>query len=340
MTPPLPWSHTLGTGVGSMPGEDPYEAVRVVHGELPELPYLPELPARGPGADMIGRGAVLLTDLAVELQPSGWRLVDRPGRDLQRARDFLARDLDALEELAGEHTGPVKVQAVGPWTLAASLELTYGDKALADHGAVLDLAASLADGLAAHVAEVAKRLPYAQVVVQLDEPSLPAVLTAQVRTASGFGTLRSVDPMVARDRLRTVITGCGAPVLAHCCADRPPLQLLVEAGVAGLGLDLLRTAQQPGSVRDALDGELAEAVEAGVVAALGVLAATDSPMSDLAATVGLVREQWHRLGLATELAATRVVLTPTCGLAGASPRYARAALVRCREAALRLAEEG
>lgn len=336
----LPWSHTLGTGVGSMPGGDPRETVRQVLGELPELPYLPELPARGPGADMIGRGATLLTDLAVELQPSGWRLVDHPGRDLQRARDFLSRDLDALEEQAGEHTGPIKVQALGPWTLAANLELTYGDKALADHGAVIDLAASLADGLAAHVAEVAKRLPHAQVVLQLDEPSLPAVLTAQVRTASGFGTLRSVDPMVARDRLRTVIEGCGAPVLAHCCADRPPLRLLVEAGAAAIGLDVLRTASQPGRVREELAEELAEAVEAGLVAVLGVLPATEQPLSDLAATVGLARERWHRLGLATELAATRVVLSPSCGLAGASPAYARAALVRCREAGLRLAEEG
>ena len=68
-------------------------------GELPDLPHLPELPARGPGADMIGRTAALLIDLPVDLQPSGWRLADRPGRDLRRPRDLLARDLDALEDL-------------------------------------------------------------------------------------------------------------------------------------------------------------------------------------------------------------------------------------------------
>ena len=74
------------------------EAIRLVFGELPDLPHLPELPARGAGADMIGRGGALLLDLPVEIVPSGWRLTARSGRDGREARDHLARDLDALEE--------------------------------------------------------------------------------------------------------------------------------------------------------------------------------------------------------------------------------------------------
>lgn len=336
----LPWHRTVATGIGSLPGTDIRESVRLVLGELPDLPYLPELPARGPGADLVGRAATFLTDLPVELQPSGWRLTAHPGRDLQRAQDFLARDLDALEELAADHDGPVKVQAVGPWTLAASLELAYGDKALADHGAVRDLIASLADGLAAHVAELRRRLPAAQVVVQLDEPTLPAVLTGRVRTASGFGTLRSVAEEPVRARLAEVVAAVGAPVVVHCCAPDPPLRLLREAGASGLSLDVLLLDRQSGPVRDRLEEQLAEAVEAGSGLFLGVLPATDAELSDLGATVGTVRTLWQRLGLGTDLLATRAVTTPTCGLAGASPAYARAALSRCREAAARLSEEG
>ena len=75
------------TGVGSLPGTDPREAAAVVAGELPDLPHLPELPGRGPGADMVGRTAArCCVDLHVDLQPSGWRLVDRPGMDERRAR--------------------------------------------------------------------------------------------------------------------------------------------------------------------------------------------------------------------------------------------------------------
>ena len=43
------------TGVGSLPGTDPVEALRLVTGELPDFPHLPELPDRGAGADLIGR---------------------------------------------------------------------------------------------------------------------------------------------------------------------------------------------------------------------------------------------------------------------------------------------
>ena len=67
----MPWVAGAATGVGSLPGTEPAEAISMVLGELPDLPHLPELPARGLGADMIGRGAALLVDLPVDVQPSG-----------------------------------------------------------------------------------------------------------------------------------------------------------------------------------------------------------------------------------------------------------------------------
>ena len=139
------------------------EALRLVFGELPDLPHLPELPDRGPGADLTGRTAALLVDLPVELTPSGWRFTARPGRTCARHIGFLSADLDALEEAAGGYAGPLKIQVCGPWTLAATIELIRSqDPALADPGAVADLTASLAEGLAAHVAEVRERVPGAR----------------------------------------------------------------------------------------------------------------------------------------------------------------------------------
>ncbi len=220
-----PWPTGAATGVGSLPGTDPREAVRLVLGELPDLPHLPELPARGPGADLVGRGAALLADLYVDLQPAGWRLVPRPGVDLRRARDLLERDLDALTEAAEGYAGALKLQAAGPWTLAAEVELPRGDKALSDPGAVRDIAGALAEGLDAHLADVRRRVPGATLLVQLDEPALPAVLRAHVPTASGFATLRAVDAVTTAERLRTVLAAvaiAGALPLVHCCAPAPP----------------------------------------------------------------------------------------------------------------------
>ncbi len=116
-----------------MPGTDPAEALRVILGELPDLPHLPELPGRGPGADLTGRTAALLVDLPVETTPSGWRLAASPGRDLRRARGYLARDLDVLAEVAAGYAGPFKIQVCGPWTLAATIDLgSDRNPALAD----------------------------------------------------------------------------------------------------------------------------------------------------------------------------------------------------------------
>ena len=140
------------TGIGSWPGGDVLDTMRTTFGELgepPHLPYLPELPGRGPGSEIIGRGAVLLVDMPVDLQPSGWRLVDHPGRDLSRAQGYLREDLDVLAEVADGYEGPLKVQVAGPWTLAASLHLQRLERAVVDPGAARDITASLAEGVAA-----------------------------------------------------------------------------------------------------------------------------------------------------------------------------------------------
>ncbi|MGW2255065.1 methionine synthase [Kitasatospora sp. NPDC001660] len=328
---PFPDLHGAATGVGSLPGTDAREAARTSTGALEHLPFLPELPARGPGADMIGRSAGLLVELFAQTEPSGWRFADRPGRDTRRAHSWLGEDLDALEEFTQGHRGALKVQAVGPWTLAASIELKHGEKALADRGACRDIAESLTEGLRRHLAEVRKRVPGAEVVLQLDEPSLPAVLAGAVKTASGFQRLRAVDRQVAEEQLRELIRALDAPVIVHCCAPEVPIPLLRRAGVAGVSLDFSLLTERA-------DDDLGEAVEAGTTILAGVVPSADQEVSDPAGSVQGVRTLWRRLGFAPELLGRRVLVTPTCGLAGASPAYARKALLLAARAAQSLVD--
>lgn len=320
------------TGLGSMPGGDAREAVKTVTGTFEDFPHLPELPARGPGADMIGRTAGMLVEMYARVEPSGWRLGDRPGRDTRRARSWLGEDLDALEEFTQGHKGVLKVQAVGPWTLAAHLELRNGEAALSDAGACRDLAGSLAEGLRLHLAEVRRRVPAARLVLQLDEPSLTAVLRGQVRTASGYRTHRAVDRQVVEATLRDVLAAHpGGPVVVHSCAPDVPFALLRRAGAAGVSFDFSLLTE-----RD--DEAIGEAVEGGTHLFAGVVPTTDGPLSDPAGSVMGVRTLWRRLGLRPGLLARSVTLTPACGLAGASPAYARQALVHCVRAARSLAD--
>jgi hypothetical protein len=324
----LPWADGTATGIGSLPGTDIVEALKLVLGELPDLPYLPELPDRGPGADLVGRGAGLLVDLPVELYAGRWRMAMRPGRDARRTADLRERDLDALTEHASGYTGPLKVQAAGPWTLAAHLELRSGWPVLRDHGAVRDLAASLGEGLRGYVAEVAARVPGARPLLQLDEPSLPAVLAGRVPTPSGWGTLPAVEKATATDVLGAVIEAAGVPVVVHCCAPGVPVGLVREAGAVAVALDL--------SLLEDLD-PLGEALDAGFGLLAGAVPALGDAPPQAGQIADRVRDLWRRLGLPEERCAAQVVVTQACGLAGATPDRARAVLAACRDAGRRLA---
>ncbi|WP_261568294.1 methionine synthase [Frankia gtarii] len=326
------WPAGSATGVGSLPGTDPVEATKMVFDELPDLPQLPELPARGPGATMIGRAGAILLDLPVDLQPAGWRLVPRPGHDLRRSRDLLRRDLDALTDVADGYSGPIKVAVAGPWTLAAELELPRGHKALSDTGATRDLAEALTAGLAEHLGDLARRVPGAQFVVQLDEPLLPAVLAGRVRTPSGFSVVPAVEAGLVEQRLAALaeairaLTGV-AGVGVHCCAPDVPLAALHGAGMDFVGLDtaLLTWAQ---------DDAVGELVEAGVRIIAGLVATGGGfpNLSDVRRTVEPVTALWSRLGFRPEQLGEVVAVAPACGLAGFGLDEARAVIRHCRRA--------
>ncbi|MFD9245616.1 methionine synthase, partial [Streptomyces sp. NPDC059556] len=182
-----------------------------------------------------------------------------------------------------------------------------------------------------HLADLRRRIPGGRVVLQLDEPSLTAVLRGHVRTASGYRTHRAVDRQVVESALREVIAVHDGPVVVHSCAPDVPFALLRRAGASGVSFDFSLLTE-----RD--DDTLGEAVEAGTKLFAGVVASTDGPLSDPGGSVMGVRTLWRRLGLNPGTLAESVVVTPTCGLAGASPAYARAALAHCARAARSLAD--
>ncbi|HEU4948021.1 MAG TPA: methionine synthase vitamin-B12 independent [Kribbella sp.] len=320
------------TGLGSLPGEDVRHWTRLVLDTV-TMPFLPELPAR-PYGDMVSRAVAVLTELACDLQPAGWRLTGgtdaRASLDQRRARSLLQQDLDVFEELADGYSGPLKLQLTGPWTLAAMVERPRGDKVLGDHGARRDLAEALAYGVQEHVAEVRRRVPGADLVVQLDEPGLPAVLAGAVPTASGWSKHRSVDGPAAVELLSHAIEAASpAATLVHCCAARPPIEVFRKAGADGVAVDLALLNDQAWE-------QVAMAVEAGTVLYAGVIPTTGAvPHPEQAAET--LTKRWRELGLSLPSLAD-VVITPACGLAGASPDDARARLESLRRTAEVVAE--
>ena len=227
---------------------------------------------------------------------------------------MLAQDLDALEEIADGYHGPFKVQLCGPWTMAANVELARGEKVLADPGACRELAASLAEGVARHVADVRRRVPgVTEVLVELDESFLPAVTSGEISTSSGFGLLAPPDQAIVEQLLRQVLEAAGD------AGVRVPGASVAHALAAGA-----RFLGAPAGAVAPLDEDvLGEAVEAGV----GFLVGLDGP-GDI--------EPFDRLW--RQLDGDAVVVTPVSGLAQGSADQAVATLRRCREAAGALQE--
>ncbi|MET4093449.1 hypothetical protein [Arthrobacter sp. UYCu712] len=324
------------TALGPWPGEDPLEATRIVRGELgsPHLPFLAELPDRGVGSDALGRTASLLVELAVDVQPYGWRIVDRPGKDLMRARSALATDINVLADVVGAEDTPgtdLKIQLRGPLSLAAGLHLHNGERALIDYGARRDVAASLAAGVGSYLKRVASAAPGARLVVQIDEPEIASVLAGTIPTSSGYRTLRSVPGGEATEAWRLVIDAlrdAGAVEIVVSVSEiEAPFDRILASGADGIAVPLRALTSRQWE-------QLAGAVEGGKRLWAGALdvATPAAALPRVADVVETVWRPWRQLGLpASTLGALRV--TPSEGLAQHSPSSATAVLTRLTQVA-------
>jgi Cobalamin-independent synthase, Catalytic domain len=153
-----------------------------------------------------------------------------------------------------------------------------------------------------------------------------------VSTPSGYGTVRAVSGNAARDVLREVIAAVGVPVVLHCCADRPPMDVLGDVGAVAIGVDATLPSVAGRTASPAALDALGEIWDAGTPLLLGVVPnrypggrptsrELARPAFDLADRLGFDRARLAHLA----------VPTPSCGLAGADPAWARRALTLCRE---------
>jgi 5-methyltetrahydropteroyltriglutamate--homocysteine methyltransferase len=326
------------SGTGSWPGSAARQAAEVVVGELgAALAHLVELPARGVGADIVGRAGALLIDVAIDTVPRGYRVAARPGAVTRRAASLLDEDIDALEE-AWETAGlrgsgrPIKVQAPGPITLAAELELANGHRAITDLGAFHDIAASLAEGVAAHRASVSRRLD-TPVVVQFDEPSLPAAVAGRLTGVTALSPVAPIDETLATTMLDICAAAAGAEVSVHCCGTTLPWKALQRSNIGAVSVDV-------GTLEAADLDAIAEFVESGRAIVLGVVSSSTPPrlpaVEEVAAAVVAVTD---RLGFTRSALRDRIGITPACGLAAATPQWARTAIGLARRAAEAFADD-
>ena len=204
------------------------------------------------------------------------------------------------------------------------MERPRGDRVIADSGARRDLGQSLAEGLKTMIAEMSRRLPETEPLVQLDEPLLPSVLVGAVPTASGLSRHRAIEPPEISQTVAHLVGQLEpAPVLVHCCAARPPIELLRTSGVRGVLVDLDQLTTADWDV-------VGPGLEAGLWLGLGARPTGRALSADQLAE--RVLRPLRAVGLDPAYAA-QLLLTPACGLAGATRAEAIDALRHLRTAA-------
>ena len=320
------------TGIGSLPDEfgfsiddrrfSPSLFQQRAVDMSPQIPYLAEAPGRGRGADMIGRtlamSSAVSRDFSASLTTTGWRR-SAPGKDIESATALLAADVDAFCAAIAGFDGVVKIQLAGPFTVAAMLEGSTGERMIADSGFVNDLAAVIAEAAAQLASTITRQSAVDKLLVQFDEPMLPQVIDGTLSTASGLRAHAAWPAADVTAILSHMLADLAHAAWLHCCAAKPPLSVLRDCGATGLSID-----------SRAIDAEaldvIGDAIDSDVDIVLGVLQPSQwtVPEAQLAsAAAAAVDRLRQRLGFDEQIWNQRLVLSPSCGLAGASAAHAR-----------------
>jgi hypothetical protein len=283
----------MATGIGSLPHHDAVEAAACVLRCLPELPYAPQLPRRSPAEGLLAPTMAAVPDFTMAAH---------------------AGLLTFLDVAAAEPVQPrcVKVQLVGPLTLGVAF-LDEGSDV--DHAFARSVEACSSWALAM-TELVADRLPGADVVLFLDEPSL--VLW------------RDYGAPLARGRasacLSSVIAATPATAGVHVCG-RGNLSIAVEAEPAIVHVDIgaleVDDAAMLGRFLEG-DGWIAW----GAVPTDGPIAAQSAPLWER--LVGVWSLLAHR-GCDPGRMRSQALVAPACGLVGHDLVAAERAMSLARE---------
>lgn len=323
------------SGLGSWAGENIFDAVTRIRGELgePHISYLPDLPGRGYRASLLARTIAVLEGLSADATASGWRITSGFAAEGSSARRLLESDINVLADVVGRESGlsvsPLKIGLLGPLSLAASTYLTNGERLISDSGARTDLAQSLMAGLDHLTRQLRQAVPGAPLVIQFDEPLLTPVAAGTIPTSSGYRTLRSVP----RHELVATLNEL------HGATAALEAQPLVRTDLLALDPEVQRVIATP--VVDMTGSKTAdwEPLAARLEAGGGLYLETADPITrtasgDLARSLW---KTWRDLGLHKALL-NQMILTERGDLATTDPARATTVLGHLTDTARALSE--
>lgn len=323
----------LPTGIGSLPHEDPREAVGLIFELLPATPFWPQLPRRSPLEGMTlqylkgfpglrqpaGGGDPHVEtgeEGAAELEPFYAKVlagdVESFSLDPGRAAGF-----GAFEEAMARRAGPaprfVKGHVTGPVTLASSLRDPRGREILYDDTFREALAAFVAQSIRWQVRRLAAH--HVPVVLFLDEPVMEVFGSAYSAALTEELVASLWAPCLEAAREEGALSGI------HCCGNTD-WGLLFRSGTDIVNFDawhfLDRMLLYPSEVAGFLGG--------GGILAWGIVPTTrEAAGLEAGALLAKLREGMERLaaaGVNADLLRRRCLVTPSCGMGSLEPQLA------------------
>ncbi len=292
----------LATSIGSLPHYDPSDAVDFVLRHQRQLPAAPSLPARSRAEGMIAQaaygvaGVQLLDDGSLEVDLSALDPEAPVGDPGFTSDGFVG--LRAFLTAVADRRGPIKISLTGPVTFGVALHAVGVPAELAFRVS----GEAVARRARALVQHVSARVPQAQVVVFVDEPSLTGAMHPDFPIAP-LDAIDLVSGTLAQLE-RLAITGL------HCCGVAD-WRLLMQAGAQILSLPL-------DAGIEASAGAASGFLERGGWFAWGAVP-TDQPIGPS------VDRLWRQLsgvwcelvtsgGCDPVLLRTQAMITPACGL--------------------------
>jgi methionine synthase II (cobalamin-independent) len=337
----------LATGIGSLPHAEVGEAMQLVATTLPEIPYMPQLPALNwhegmmvqytegiPGRTLQEEREKMHLDTTVaaaELEDFYTRVIAGDPASFAISADHC-RGLGALQQLLGQTTAQVaiKTQLTGPVTQGLSTvdqdkRAIYYDETFQE--VLVKTCTMKARWLVRQLG------PHGSTILCfLDEPILSAF------GSSVYVSVKREDVIAQLSEVASAIRSEGGICGVHCCGNTD-WTLLTEAGVSIISFDAFEFADSLPLYPDAIRGFLQD----GGVIAWGVVPTSSTVLKQspesLAERLRQAMAKVEQLGVPRRTLLRQALLTPACGLGSTSVEVAEAAFGLLRELSLRMREE-
>ncbi|MDQ7781480.1 MAG: hypothetical protein RDU20_01280 [Desulfomonilaceae bacterium] len=320
----------LVTAVGSLPHEDPYQAVEMITTHLGNAAHAPQLSRCDPREQMWIQFTENLPGFQVDLENLRYYFDTSTGSDA-RIEQFFSNYLDVLEggspeyfrvgrqygrgihalldrlKENGKKLPFLKVQVTGPLSFALTVTDENG-KPIFYHPVYRDVAVKAMGLKAVWLLEEFK--PYAQrIIVFFDEPSLSAYGSSAFLGVSKDDVIESLNDVISM-----VVSRDGIPGV-HCCGNTD-WSLLMETSTSIINFDAVDYMETMAIYRNELIGFLAR----GGVLAWGAVPNTErirgETVSDVIERVRAGVDMLVHNGVERDALTGRVIVTPACGCAG------------------------